>query len=242
MEPQVERMITGKPRLNHSYLNSTGCQGKGEKTMPRDHETEPCHSKHARHSRGPSSYWMHDPDVVFNQLALKLGDWFLDLGSGPGDYSLRAAKLVGEKGRVFALDKWEQAFQQASERAREMGYAQIKPVLTDLNQALPLNDRSIDLCLMSTVLHSFARPKFGHKVFAEIKRVLKPQGRLAIIECKKEDQSWGPPKHMRISPEEMCQGLKPVGFKKTAYTDLGKTYMLQFEIDLGQAGPTREKP
>ena len=196
--------------------------------MQRNNGSNECNSNHRRHGRGPSSYWMHDPDVVFKHLGLKPGDWFLDLGSGPGDYSLHAAEIVGAKGRVFALDKWEMAFQQLSKRSLDLGYGHLKPVLTDINQELPLKDRSIDLCFISTVLHIFPQPKFEHKVFAEVGRVLKPHGRLAIIECKKEEQPWGPPKDMRISPEEMIKGLEPHGFKDAEYADLGKTYMLQF--------------
>ena len=198
--------------------------------MQHDHGAHKCNSRHGRHRRGPSSYWMHDPEAVFGALALKSGDWFLDLGSGPGDYSLRAAELVGPQGRVFALDKWDLAFHQLSKRALDLGYEHLKPMLSDINQKLPIKDCSIDLCFISTVLHIFPQPKFEHGVFREIRRVLNRCGRLAIIECKKEDQPWGPPKHMRISSQGLARGLKPHGFSQTSYTDLGKNYMLQFEL------------
>ncbi|KMY67750.1 hypothetical protein AAU61_07660 [Desulfocarbo indianensis] len=198
--------------------------------MQGNYNPDDCKAGHAHHGRGPSSFWMHDPEEVFGQLALKPGDWVLDLGSGPGDYSLRAAELVGPQGMVFALDFWESAFRELSKKAADLHLEQLKPVLTDITQELPLGNDCIDLCLISTVLHIFPAPKFNLELYKEIKRVLKPHGRLAIIECKKEDQPWGPPKHLRISPEEMVQGLKPYGYAKTAYQDLGKTYLIQFKI------------
>lgn len=44
------------------------------------------------HGRGPSSFRMHDPRKVFNALALERGDVFLDLGCGPGEYAMEAAR------------------------------------------------------------------------------------------------------------------------------------------------------
>lgn len=198
--------------------------------MRDNYSPETCKARHRKHGRGPSSFWMHEPTEVFGQLALKPGNWVLDLGSGPGDYSLRAAELVGSQGMVFALDKWETAFRDLSKKAVELGLEQLNPLFTDITRKLPIKDNCIDLCLISTVLHILPWPKFDQEMFKEIKRVLKPEGRLAVIECKKENQPWGPPKHMRISPEEMIQGLKPHGYIKTAYKDLGKTYLIQFEI------------
>ena len=56
--------------------------------------------------RGPSSFWMHDSKTVFGALGLKPGETFLDLGCGPGDYAMAAAKIVGPSGTVIAFDKW----------------------------------------------------------------------------------------------------------------------------------------
>lgn len=54
-----------------------------------------------------SSYWMRDPDFVYDEIGLKNGDFFLDLGWGAGNYSLRASMIVGDGGIVYALDKWK---------------------------------------------------------------------------------------------------------------------------------------
>ena len=198
--------------------------------MEHHHTEGPGGAAHRRRGRGPSSFWMQDPDEVFRQLALKPRDVLLDLGSGPGDYSMEAAELVGPEGKVIALDRWEYAVSGLEQQAAERGFKHVKPMLCDITQELPVANDSVDVCLICTVLHIFPWPKFEMDMFAEIKRVLKPGGRLAVIECKKEEQPWGPPRNMRISPEEMEQGLGTRGYIKTAYTDLGKTYLIQFEV------------
>ncbi|KIX11108.1 class I SAM-dependent methyltransferase [Dethiosulfatarculus sandiegensis] len=202
---------------------------KKEKRMSTNTNQHKCGESPHRRGRGPSSYWMHDPQLVFQKLKLRPGDLVADLGCGPGDYSLEAAREVQPEGHVFALDRWGDALTALTERARENGIHNLEIMEANIVSMLPLGDGTMDLCLISTVLHIFPWPKFDLNLFPEIVRVLKPGGRLAIIECKKEETNWGPPMNLRISPEEMNRGLKPYGFTQINYTDLGKTYMIIFE-------------
>ena len=181
--------------------------------------------------RGPSSFWMHDPEVVFAALALKPGDHFLDLGAGPGEYSIYATRRVGESGVVHALEKWDYMVDGLKQEARALGLNNLKPITADITEPLPIKDKSIDVCLLSTMLHIFGLSRIERPLFNEIRRVLKPGGRVAIIECKKEDQKFGPPKHMRLSPEMVEAAITKYGFTKLGLHDLGYNYMVQFKID-----------
>ncbi len=58
-----------------------------------------------KHKGKSNSFWMHDPKVIFNELNLKEGNIFLDLGCGKGEYSIYAAKIGGDSGLVYALDR-----------------------------------------------------------------------------------------------------------------------------------------
>ncbi|OPX59704.1 MAG: hypothetical protein A4E25_01191 [Methanobacterium sp. PtaB.Bin024] len=186
--------------------------------------------KNAHESRGPSSFWMQNPDLIFAELKLQKGDHFLDIGCGTGDYSLYAAKIVGNSGQVYALDVQDELATNLKEKAHNEGLNNIKAMVSDITHLLPVEDGSVNICFISTVLHSVDLEKHGALLFSEVRRVLKPDGRLVIIECKKDDLSHGPPLDMRISPEELENSVEKHGFWKMSQTDLGFNYMIQFGV------------
>lgn len=188
------------------------------------------HGPHKRR-RGPSSYWMHDADLVFDEIGLKTGDSFLDLGCGPGDYSIRASEIVGDTGIVHALDKWKYLVDDLTEEAYCRGLANIRAMVCDITESLPIEDDSVDLCLLATALHTFNSAKNVRRLFSEIHRVLKPSGHLAIIECKKEDRPFGPPKEVRLSHEQVEHLARPFGLRKINLVDLGNNYLILFRIE-----------
>ena len=177
---------------------------------------------------GPTSYWMQDADVVFNELDLRKGDCFLDLGSGPGDYSVRASSMIGESGRVYALDKWKVMTEALQDYIAEKEIKNIKPLTADITGPLPIDDHCVDVALLAAVFYIINRPENRRLLFQELRRVLKPRGRIAIIECKKEEQDFGPPEHIRLSPEQLDDYMSEFGFTRVDYIDLGFNYMIQF--------------
>ena len=186
-----------------------------------------CRSK-KRRGRG-SSYGMHDSDSLFKKLDIKNGENFLDLGCGIGEYSLHSSRHVGKEGRVYSLDLRQEALYQLSERIIDEKINNIDVRTCDMTAALPLENSTIDTCLIATVLHIYKLEDVKEKIFNEIHRVLKIGGSLAIVECKKEEFSFGPPKHRRHSYEDLKKAIEPFGFKEKSYLDLGCNYMVKFE-------------
>lgn len=173
---------------------------------------------------------MQDPHLVFSALRLRAGDTFLDMGCGPGDYAIQASKIVGDSGRVYALDKSRYLIDTLAQEADSQGLRNIKTIVCDITEPLPIEDKCIEVCLLATVLHTLNMARDGPNILTEIRRVLQPESRLAILNCKKEDQSFGPPIEIRWSPEEVDGFLTHHGYRMVDYVDLGYNYMLQFIV------------
>ncbi|NYT08747.1 MAG: methyltransferase domain-containing protein, partial [Methanosarcinales archaeon] len=107
------------------------------------------------HRRCRSSFWIHDPEQVFSELNLREGDCFLDMGCGSGDYAIRASEIVGNSGKVFALDRWQDGIDDLTEKAGSLRLNNLRAIAADITAPLPIEDGSIDVCFLATVLHIF---------------------------------------------------------------------------------------
>jgi ubiquinone/menaquinone biosynthesis C-methylase UbiE len=117
------------------------------------------------------------PEEVIRHLNLKPGDLVADIGSGSGYYAIQFARLVTEKGKVFALDTEERFLEYVKERAQKEG----------LNNLITVKVKSFEISLPENVDFFFLRNVYHHlpepiKYFVNLRKFLKPQGRIAIIE------------------------------------------------------------
>ncbi|MCK7503485.1 MAG: methyltransferase domain-containing protein [Desulfobacterales bacterium] len=133
-----------------------------------------------------------DPKLLFSVLALRPGSTFLDLGCGRGDYAIAASELIGGSGHVYAVDAWEEGIEQLKSALKDRGIRHVSPILADIGQRLPLEDRSIDVCLAATVFHDLVQENVHHQALLEVKRTLKEDGTLAVVEFKKFAGRPGP--------------------------------------------------
>jgi ubiquinone/menaquinone biosynthesis C-methylase UbiE len=176
---------------------------------------------------GSSSIDLIDVDLFFRALALKPGISVVDMGSGPGDYSIPIAKIIGKEGRVYAVDLWEGCIEFLKSEIERQGIVNIEPILADMSKRLPFAGESIDACLMATILHDLKDNRSHDATLAEVKRFLKKSGIFAIVEFTKRDGPPGPPESIRLSPEETALLVEPHGFTRRGLYDLGPcTYLI----------------
>jgi len=189
------------------------------------------HEGTERQKQGISSFDRIDTKIVFKELDLKKGEVLFDIGCGAGDYSIKAAELVGDSGFVYALDQWEEIALKLNEKAASLGIKNIKTLTSNIIEVLPVESDSCDVCLIVMVLHGIDLSVHGEALFNEIHRILKPSGRLAIIEIKKEETSFGPPLNIRLSADDFENYLKNYSFEKISVTDLESCYLIQFKAN-----------
>jgi ubiquinone/menaquinone biosynthesis C-methylase UbiE len=178
---------------------------------------------------GKSSFDLIDSKTLFKELGLKKGMTLLDMACGRGIYALAASEQVGEEGVVYALDLWEEGVDALRMEASAKGISNIRAKVADLKRKIPLDNSSVDVCLLATALHDLVQSKAAEAALREAARVLKPEGSLTIVEFKKIDGPPGPPIHIRLSPDQVGMIVIPFGFEKKRVLDVGPyTYLMTF--------------
>ncbi|MGD8883707.1 MAG: methyltransferase domain-containing protein [Desulfobacterales bacterium] len=188
--------------------------------MTKHNETKPT-------GAGRSSFGLIDTAKFFRELDLKKGLTFLDVACGWGYYSLAAADIVGKDGQVYAVDLWEEGILSLRKEAVSKGIQNLAAFVSDVSQNIPIENDCVDVCLMATVLHDFVGDQVDRQAMKEVVRVMKPEGRLVIVEYKKTDGPPGPPKPVRLSPQEVDTLVSAHGFRQKHFTEIGVNHYLQ---------------
>jgi len=180
---------------------------------------------------GKSSFDLVDARKVFAELDLQPDSVLLDVACGIGNYAIAAADFLGEAGSIHAFDLWEEGVATLRARALELGLTRLYAGVADVSVHLPLDDASVDVALLATVLHDLAVEGKARGALCEVARVLKPGGRLVIIEFDKIESSPGPPVAIRLSPGEVADLAAPFGFRQQHVIAVGaNTYLFKFVL------------
>jgi ubiquinone/menaquinone biosynthesis C-methylase UbiE len=188
--------------------------------MTKNHENKPT-------GAGKSSFGLIDTAKFFRELDLKKGVSFLDVACGWGFYSLAASDIVGKEGQVYAVDLWEEGILNLRKEAASKGSQNLEAFVSDVSQNIPIENDCVDVCLMATVLHDLVGDQVDRGAMKEIVRVMKPEGILFIVEYKKTDGPPGPPKPVRLSPQEVDTFVSAYGFRQKHLTEISANHYLQ---------------
>jgi ubiquinone/menaquinone biosynthesis C-methylase UbiE len=108
------------------------------------------------------------------------GTTFLDFGCGTGSFSIPAARIIGSRGKVYALDCFSKQLQIVNKQSSKAGLRNIETILSNGRTGLP--DESVDVVWMCDVLHELPEK---HEVMKELHRILKKGGVLAVYDGMK---------------------------------------------------------
>jgi len=152
------------------------------------------------------------PEQVMMALGIADGSVVGDLGAAGGWFTIRLARFVGPNGLVYAEDVQRQMIEAIDRRVKREGLPNVRTVLGDTKDPhLPAN--RLDAILIVETYHEMEDPV---TLLRNAARALKPQGRIGIIDYKKEGLGPGPSLEDRVDPETIVRDAKAAGLRLIA--------------------------
>ncbi len=146
-----------------------------------------------------------DPKENIAQFGLMPGMAVADLGSGSGFYTLELAKVLGDTGKVYSVDVQKDLLTKIKNQATRDHLSNVEVIWGDIEKlgGTKLRDYSVDVVVVSNVLFQVAEKA---TLIKEVKRILKPVGRVLVIEWEDSFGGLGPEQNS-ILPETVCKEL-----------------------------------
>lgn len=149
-----------------------------------------------------------NPEGALDAIGIKPGMVVADVGAGTGYFSLRMARRVGPMGKVYAEDVQPEMLHRLRQNAAEAKLKNIQTVLGgEADPKLPPN--TLDLILLVDVYHEFSQPQ---RMLRKMREALKPDGRLVLLEYRKEDPSIPIRPEHKMSVQEVKLEVEAEGF------------------------------
>lgn len=170
-----------------------------------------------------------DTQHIVSLLGVAPGQQVADLGCGTGYFTIALAKVVGKNGIVSAVDVMLEPLESVRARAEAMGLNTIRTIRADLEVlgGTKIPDNSQDLSLLANTMFQSQKKE---AMLAEAVRMLKPGGRLVVIEWKKGVNGFGPPDALRTDEEAMRALAIAAGVRFERTIETGAFYYGQVYI------------
>lgn len=160
------------------------------------------------------------PEQTLINLGLHEGDIMADIGCGIGYFTIPASKIVGDSGKVFAMDILPEMLQDVEIKIKNINISNIEIILTEESD-LKLEDSNITIAFISNVLHEADEKE---NFLNEVKRIISPKGRIAIVEWQKINSEFGPPIEHRLDKVDLINLLDTLGFSNISTIDIGENF------------------
>ena len=164
------------------------------------------------------------PEETLRKFNISDKGTLLDIGCGIGYFTIPAASILNQ-GKVIGLDIMSEIIDIAKERATSISNIEFRK---SEEYSFPIEDASVDYVFISNVIHEIEdKPRY----LKEIKRVLKRQGFLCIIDWEKKETEMGPDINERVSKEEITEICVAASFKPIEEININaEHYGLKFHL------------
>lgn len=125
--------------------------------------------------------YLEDITSVLREVGIDEGDRVLDCCCGSGLYAIASAALVGNAGRVYAIDHDEAELRRVRREAASRGLRNIDVIRQDVEEGIPLPDHAVDVVLLYDIFWYFrpSQKKIG-RLLKEVRRVAKPRALISV--------------------------------------------------------------
>lgn len=164
-----------------------------------------------------------DPQKILEQFGLHEGQVVADLGAGSGFYSLTAARMVGGAGRVYSVDVQEDLLSKIKNTARQGRLLNVEVVHGDMEKqgGTRLREQCADAAIASNVLFQIEQKD---DFMDEVKRILKPSGRLLLVDWTDSFDGMGPQAEQVINQVDAKALAEKHGFSYVTALDAGDNH------------------
>lgn len=151
------------------------------------------------------------PENNLSQVGITLGMKVADLGAGSGHYTFAAARLVGDTGRVFSVEVQKELLQKIKNEKQTQRLGNVEVIWGDIEEieGTKIADREVNVAILSNVLFQIEDKAATLK---EAHRIVKPDGRLLIVDWKESFGGMGPQEEQVVSLDTARELAESSGF------------------------------
>lgn len=158
-------------------------------------------------------------DVIFAEMGVRAGAIVADIGAGDGFFTSRLARAVGASGRVFAVEIDDGMMDRLRKRLQQDGIDNVTIVKGAVDDP-KLPEATLDAALIVNAYHEMEQHQ---SILAALRRALKPDGRLVIVEPVTPSRRGRPradeTRNHEIDPEYVLQDARAAGFAVVSLKD-----------------------
>ncbi len=180
-----------------------------------------------------------EPEKVVPYLQLTDGMTVADFGAGSGTYALAAARRVGARGRVYAVEVQKDLLERLGAAARAAKLGNLEIIWGDVEKVggSKLADGAVDRVIISNLLFEVDGK---YTLALEAKRILRPDGLAAVVEWSDSFGGMGPVAERVIKPDEVKKIMAEAGFQfqndfPAGDHHYGLLFKLKARLAVGQA-------
>ena len=149
------------------------------------------------------------PEKALDAIGIGQGITIADIGCGTGYFTRRMAKRTGPSGKVYGVDIQPRMIDDLKRNLQKEGISNVEPVLSKPDDPM-LPPSSIDLLLMVDVYHELSNPQL---MLRKLRESLKPNGRMVLLEYRKEDPSVPIRLEHKMTVDEAKAEVEAEGFR-----------------------------